>query len=237
MNACPICGNPIKTKNAMTCSWTCRERKKFLDKIERIQSKFKHPLKEIIHSTYNSGQTTRDIAQIIGLNRTDTHGIQHIFNHFGIKRRPGGGLKPGGITDSGSEAYRKNKIRMIYNNPSTNPIIRRKMTMGKSKHLLENQSEMTKYVARMLTKYRVNFIQEKVVDIYIIDFAIGNIGLEIDGRGHYGRFQKDRKRDAFLVSQGWKIIRIKGDMRKSSSFKRNLKKLIVSGQIPSRNQP
>lgn len=235
MNSCFICKNSIKSPNAKTCSFVCRERKKFLDKIDRIQLKFNHPLKKIIKDSYEFTGDMKKVAEVIGLNRTDTYGIIKIFNHFGIKRKPPGGFKIGGITDPASKVYRKNKIRMIYNNPSTDPKIRRKMSQGKSKHLLENQSKMTKYVAKILAKYEINFIQEKVVDIYIIDFAIGNIVLEIDGRGHYWRSHKDRKRDAFLISKGWKIIRINGDSRHLNRLGRKLKKFILSDQIPRRN--
>jgi len=236
MNACPVCGNPIKTRNAKTCSFTCRERKKFLNWIGKIQSKFKEPLEKIISDAYNSGKYLFEVAEIIGLSRNNTHGIQNIFEHFRIKRRPRGGSVSCGISDSTSEAYRKNKIRMIYNNPSHNPRIRRKMTESFRKHLLKKQSEMTKFVANIFKEFNVDFIQEKVVNTYIIDFAIKNIALEIDGRGHYDRIENDRKRDRFLISQGWKIIRVKADSRFPHRLRRKLENLIISGQIPNRDQ-
>ena len=236
MNTCIICGCPVKSRGSKTCSFACRERNKFLDKVESIQSRFDYPLKEIIESLYSEGLSMKQICEMLGYNPASSHCHIKLFNHFGITRRISGGFKKGGITDPTSIVYRKNKTRMIHNNPSTDPIIRRKMNIGKAKHLLENQSEMTKYVVKILTKYKVDFIQEKPVDIYIIDFVIGNIGLEIDGRGHSKRSQKDRKRDILLTSQGWKIIRINGDMRKPNSLRRKLENLILSGQIPSGNQ-
>jgi len=223
MNTCPICGKKIKTKGAKTCSYKCRERKKFLDKIDNIQSKFKDPLKKILENAYNSGKSLCEIAEFIGLNRTNTYGIQNIFNHFEIKRRQVGGFIKGGITDPSSEAYRKNKIRMINNNPSTHPEIRKKMSIGKSRSLLKNQSKMTLYVANFLLKNKVNFIQEKVVDKYILDFAIENIDLEIDGKGHYSKKHKDKERDD------------NGDTKHLNQLRRKLKKLIASGQIPRSN--
>ncbi len=236
MNACPICGNPIRIRNAKTCSYACRERKKFLNWIKNIQSKFKEPLKNIISDTYNSGKSLLDIAEIVGLSRNNTHGIQNIFNHFGIKRRSGGGFKRGSVTDPASEVYRNNKIRMIHNNPSTDPEIRKKMSQGMAKSLLKNQSEMTKFVVNILKEFNVDFIQEKVVDKYILDFAINNIDLEIDGKVHWERRQRDQKRDRKLISFGWKIIRIQARVDRLPNLRRKLKELILSGQIPSRDQ-
>lgn len=57
-----------------------------------------------------------------------------------------------------------------------------------------------------------DFVQEHQVGRYSLDFALLNlkIDLEIDGKQHYtsGGVQHDIKRDAYLESLGWKIIRI-----------------------------
>lgn len=236
MNLCIICGKPIKSWNANTCSLACRERKKFLDKIKIIQYRFKQPLKKIISDAYNSGKHMFEVAEILGINPSNTHTTQNIFNHFGIKRRPVGGFKIGGITDPSSKAYRKNKIRMIHNNPSLNPGIKKRMAINRSKYLLKNQSKMTKFAVNVLKEFNIDFIQEKPVNFYILDFAIDNINLEIDGKNHWQRKQHDQKRDKKLVSLGWKVIRIQAHIDRLPSLRRKLIKFIISGQIPSRDQ-
>lgn len=236
MNTCIVCGRPNKSRNSKTCSFTCRERKKFLDKVESIQSQLDYPLKEIIESLYNEGLHMWQACEMLGYHPLSSHCHMKLFDHFDIKRRPPGGNWIGGITDPTSEAYRKNIARMINNNPSANPEIRKKMNLRKAKHLLANQSELTKLAVKILKEFNVDFVQEKLADKYILDFAIDNIDLEIDGRGHYGHLEKDMERDSVLSSLGWKIIRINADIRRPHILRRNLKKLIISGQIPSRNQ-
>ena len=204
MNVCPVCGNPVKFRNTKTCSYTCRERKKFLNKIDRIQSKFKEPLKKVISDAYNSGKYLPDVAEIIGLKRNDTHGIKNIFNHFGIKRRPRGGNTRGNVI-------------WLRNNPS----------------------KLTRFVMKILDQFKIRYEHEKPVDKYILDFAIGNIDLEIDGSIHYGKEfeEKDRKRDIKLSSIGWKVIRVYGVIKFPHRVRRKLEQLIISGQIPGGNQP
>ena len=230
-----ICGSRVHYKTSNTCSLICREKMRFLNKIEFIQSQFDYPLKDIIESLYNEGLSMKQICEMLGYNPTSSHCHIKLFNYFKIKRRPIGGKKPGGITDPHSRAFKENRIRMIENNPSCDPKIRAKMNIGYRQYLLKTQSEMTKMVADILRKYGINFIQEKMEGKYLIDFAIGNIALEIDGRGHYSHSSRDKIKDTFLASKGWKIIRINGDSRYLHRLRRKLKELILSGQISGRN--
>jgi len=57
----------------------------------------------------------------------------------------------------------------------------------------------------------VGWVREKKVGRWFIDFAFEQqkIAVEMDGRQHDERADQDKKKDDFLTSQGWKVIRIK----------------------------
>lgn len=79
-------------------------------------------------------------------------------------------------------------------------------------------------------KYFNNILKNKFeyerylqISIYQLDFAFINIGidLEIDGEQHYNNediIKSNKKRDLFLIKNGWKVIRIKWGDFKNLSF-------------------
>ena len=64
-----------------------------------------------------------------------------------------------------------------------------------------------------LKELKIYFIRELRINKYFIDFALPDlkIAIEIDGQQHKLKERKksDIKKDAFLNSRGWKVIRIK----------------------------
>lgn len=64
-----------------------------------------------------------------------------------------------------------------------------------------------------LNNKNISFKREYKIGKYFIDFAFINkkIALEIDGRTHddYDVIEKDKRKDKFLKSKGWKVYRIK----------------------------
>lgn len=80
-------------------------------------------------------------------------------------------------------------------------------------------------------KLSLSYEREKKVGKYFIDFAIGNIAIEIDGVQHEREDRKihDEVRDEFLESQGWKIYRVKwkNDNMHSKKLEELLKKLSI----------
>ncbi len=56
----------------------------------------------------------------------------------------------------------------------------------------------------------VNFIRQKIIGNYIVDFYCKELGivLEIDGASHINREEYDRERDAFLEGFGLIVIRV-----------------------------
>lgn len=65
-------------------------------------------------------------------------------------------------------------------------------------------------VSQWLTEEGFNFEREKLVGKWFIDFAIGNVALEIDGKQHDypDRAVKDAEKDKFLSEAGWRVVRV-----------------------------
>ena len=69
-----------------------------------------------------------------------------------------------------------------------------------------------KYFMTVLMNAKIKFVFEKKAGRYFIDFALskGRIALEIDGSQHKwpDRKKKDQKKDEYLVSKRWRVLRI-----------------------------
>lgn len=68
-----------------------------------------------------------------------------------------------------------------------------------------------KITITILDQLKIEYIREKKVGKYFVDFMIGNVALEIDG-GQHKRFidrqEKDKLKDQFLKSLGYVVYRI-----------------------------
>lgn len=68
---------------------------------------------------------------------------------------------------------------------------------------------------RSSDRYRLSAHKEKdtqrevKIGKYFIDFVIDKIALEIDGRQHDDRKEKDLEKDVFLTDNGFKVVRVK----------------------------
>lgn len=70
---------------------------------------------------------------------------------------------------------------------------------------------LTEITAReALTALRVSFVQEARVGRYRVDFLLqdGRVAMEVDGDYWHRDAEKDRRRDAFLLGQGIRVVRI-----------------------------
>lgn len=82
----------------------------------------------------------------------------------------------------------------------------------KLNHYSKGQSYPEKYFEKWLINEGIDFVPEKQISIYSIDFFIGTIALEIDGEQHYvdERIVKSNfYRDEYLKSIGIETIRIR----------------------------
>ncbi len=64
---------------------------------------------------------------------------------------------------------------------------------------------------RWFEENNISFEREVKFGKYFIDFAIGNIAIEIDGQQHEleERKESDKRKDNLLIENGWKVYRIK----------------------------
>lgn len=77
----------------------------------------------------------------------------------------------------------------------------------------------------VLDKNKIKYIREKKEGKYFLDFKIGNIDLEIDGKQHKykERQESDLKRDEFLRKQGYFVYRIAWNEINSEEGKQMMK--------------
>ena len=72
------------------------------------------------------------------------------------------------------------------------------------------KSQPEKFFEKVLNNNHIHFEREKKVGKYFLDFVIGTIDLEIDGKQHKypERVKSDLERDKFLRSEGYFVYRI-----------------------------
>lgn len=118
------------------------------------------------------------------------------------------------------------------NNPAKHPDVRRKISEAKKrdnpglmpmllanrKRRLKRPSSLERKMARALAHAGIPFVREYQVGRYFIDFALVpiKVAIECDGsRWHDLNREKDRRRDNYLRSWGWLVLRYRGEQIKS----------------------
>lgn len=103
------------------------------------------------------------------------------------------------------QKIRKIRLDFLEKNPDMVPYL--------LNHYSKGESYPEKYWREVLENAGILFEQEKRLGLYRLDFAInGNINLEIDGDQHYTDkriIESNQRRDGFLQSNGWSVIRIR----------------------------
>lgn len=101
--------------------------------------------------------------------------------------------------------------RMLANNPMNIPGVRERAAEAQAEAL---RAKPTRREARFLDELAVQGIAfefQRPEGRFIIDFAFAQskVALEIDGKNHQSdeRASKDARRDAWLVRQGWTVLR------------------------------
>ena len=100
---------------------------------------------------------------------------------------------------------------MKKNNPSHNPEIKKKICESLAATLKNNLTFHEKLFSEFLKSYNVQFESQKIVGNYISDFTIGDVLIELDGRGHASRKAGDRIRDKSLNDLGFHVMRVNQD--------------------------
>lgn len=117
-------------------------------------------------------------------------------------------LRDAGIKITHTEETKKKiseaRLRFLKENPDKAPYA--------LNHYSRGESYPERYWKQILIDHKIPFEQEKRLSLYRLDFAIGNINLEIDGEQHYcdPRIMRSNiRRDDYLRSLGWKVHRIR----------------------------
>lgn len=81
-------------------------------------------------------------------------------------------------------------------------------------HYTKRKSYAERYWKKVLTKCDIDFEEQYQVSRYCLDFAVveSKIDIEIDGEQHYCDqriVESDERRNKYLESLGWKVIRIR----------------------------
>jgi very-short-patch-repair endonuclease len=87
------------------------------------------------------------------------------------------------------------------------------------------KSYAERFFETVLNNNHISYERERYVGKYFLDFVIGDIDLEIDGKQHQyaDRKQSDQVRDEYLRSQGYFVYRIKWNEINSVSGKEMMK--------------
>lgn len=126
--------------------------------------------------------------------------------------------RPGRVwTEEQKKAKSEWRKELHKTNPETHP----------NRRLAGNRNKMT-YPERVawdwLNKNGIEAEPQKQIGKYFPDFVIGNVIIEIDGEQWHNSL-KDAERDAYLISQGYEVHRIKAkefiEDRLKSIFKTN----------------
>ena len=109
--------------------------------------------------------------------------------------------------------FKKSSERMKIHNPLFKRETLLKTIISKSNYMRKNPTFHEAYLFTFFKEtLKLAFDFQLPFDQYIIDFLFNsNIALEVDGRGHASRREKDAKRDEFLCSQGLTVIRVQQD--------------------------
>jgi len=112
--------------------------------------------------------------------------------------------KRGPLSEETKKKISESRINFLRENPDMVPY--------KLNHYSKGRSYPEEYWKGVLDSYSVSYIEQYQIGPYHLDFAIGNIDLEIDGDQHYldeRVVASDKRRNEYLEKLGWKVIRVK----------------------------
>jgi very-short-patch-repair endonuclease len=100
--------------------------------------------------------------------------------------------------------------------PVKNTVIGQKITSEKRQRAKELRKDMTPAETRLWRELRTNklagwhFRRQQVIDGFIVDFYChaASLIVEVDGGIHTTQKEQDAKRDAHLISRGFRILRV-----------------------------
>lgn len=119
--------------------------------------------------------------------------------------------------------------------------MKKEVLLERAMNMAINPTRAEKKFRDRLKENKIKFRTQWVIGFYIVDFLIGKIVVEIDGKSHDNRKEYDRERTKYLQSLGYWVVRIKNEdvetcslrMLKQKSKPKSKKKPINLSKIKS----
>jgi very-short-patch-repair endonuclease len=102
--------------------------------------------------------------------------------------------------------------RMTKNNPSNMAGVAEKTAKTNSIKYKGTPTFHEKLMLDLFDSFNIMYEFQPAISKYIPDFKIGNVLIEIDGRGHASRRATDIVRDKLLCGLGFYVVRINQDL-------------------------
>ncbi|HHZ68858.1 MAG TPA: DUF559 domain-containing protein [Methylococcaceae bacterium] len=134
----------------------------------------------------------------------------------------------------------ESSLRMKEDNPINKDGVAELIAETKSKLYAVNPTFHESLFIDILESLNVNYEFQIPISKYIPDFKIGNVLIELDGRGHASRKATDIIRDQFLCGLGFYVVRINQDSlfdkrSKKPMLRPNKLIRVIEDLIPSLN--
>ena len=221
---CPVCGNEFETqdgapKEKITCSYSCANIY-FSNQKHGPEQRLK--TSHTLLNTYNSTMETELVGNEVQYKK-ECELCKEIY--FTLDQYQIFCCRSCAVRDNWKdENYRNNIIN------KTNERVRSGIHKGWAYRSRLNPSFPEKITIEVLNELGFSLARELHVGSWYIDFADVNrkIAIEIDGRQHELPEQKakDKIKDDYLVSYGWKVFRIKWQ-KLTKEFRDELKNKII----------
>jgi very-short-patch-repair endonuclease len=138
------------------------------------------------------------------------------------KKLSDAGKSRGPLSEETKKKISESRIKYLRENPHMVPY--------KLNHYSKGRSYPEEYWKAILDTHGISYVEQYQIGPYQLDFAIGNVDLEIDGDQHYldeRVVASDKRRNEYLKNLGWKIIRIKwSDYQKITDKKTYIEHII-----------
>lgn len=159
---------------------------------------------------YQSGESENAVAKHFGISRNV---VRRYLNKFGVKPRTQSEaetLKWSKMTQEQRDAQVKSAHERSKGTPKTNET---KISIAKARERIKydfligfGETEFTE----LLKDRGINFVHQKAIHSYNVDFAIGNVAVELTAdRGRYTRFNaKELNRAKDLLERGYQTLAV-----------------------------
>ena len=223
---CPICGTEFEDKisgDRVTCSYKCGRKssgkkmkgnkhaqgnkpwnKGLTKETDKRLMSISKKSSEQMHREYKSG--IRDRFEIT----KKAHEAVKKYGQPKLRGKPGpmlGRTKANGLFAEHS-GFQKGKDNFVNKHPEKHP----NYIMAQKGH----RTQPEKVMEELLKKNKINYIYNKKIGTYWVDFLLPEKNIIIEVDGHHWHQKENKKRDDFLISKGYKVLH--WEVKKYSRF-------------------